>query len=312
MQKSQLAQRISGCYIPIPTLFRDGDFDLNLPGMQRHVKFLVDGGAREGKSAILVGGGAGEFHTMNVEERLRCAEAVVEAAQGKIGVILGVQTTNQRDLIALAKGADKLGCVAVQASAPFYEVPTEDDVIEWLKAISDHSQVGIVFYATPWTGFHTSMNLIERLIEAPNVVAIKWFSTNRHIFELAMRTHSRQIMFIDNSLQYVFSHMLGARGINLHASNYWPQWGQKFWEMMEAGQYAEAQREQTKVVQPYYDLCVEVAAYTGGEGHLDKLCLEYVGLEGGRCRPPTRDIRQLYGEKVRQMAAACGIPKLAK
>jgi dihydrodipicolinate synthase/N-acetylneuraminate lyase len=96
----------------------------------------------------------------------------------------------------------------------------------------------------------------------------------------------------------------------LHASNYWPQWGQRFWDMLEAGQYVEAQRDMTRVVQPYYDLCVEVAKFTGGEGHLDKLCLEYVGLEGGRCRPPTRDIRSLYGEKVRQMAADCGVPKI--
>ncbi len=312
MNKAQLAQKISGCYIPIPTIFHEGSFDLNLPAMKKHMQFLVDGGAREGKSAILVGGGAGEFHTMNVEERLQIAAAAVEAAAGKVPVILGVQTTNQRDLIALAKGAEKTGCVAVQASAPFYEVPTEDDVVEWLKVIADNSKVGIVFYATPWTGFHTSLNLIGRLIEAPNVIAVKWFAPHRHVFELAMRKYAQQIMFIDNSLQYLFAHMLGARGINLHASNYWPQWGQKFWEMMEAGQYAEAQREQTRVVQPYYDLCTEVAAYTGGEGHLDKLCLEYVGLEGGRCRPPTRDIRPLYGEKVRQMAAAIGVPKLAK
>src|SRR4051794_16865643 len=91
MQKSLLAERISGCYIPIPTLFRDGDLELNLPAMQKHVRFLIDGGARGEKSAILVGGGAGEFHTMNVEERLRIAETVVQAADGQVPVILGVQ-----------------------------------------------------------------------------------------------------------------------------------------------------------------------------------------------------------------------------
>lgn len=310
MQKSDLARRISGCYIPIPTIFRDGDLELNLPAMKQHVQFLVTGGAKEGQSAILVGGGAGEFHTMSVEERLRIAEAAVEAAAGKVPIILGVQTTNLRDLVALAKGAEKTGCVAVQASAPFYEVPTEDDVMDWLKSISDHSSVGIVFYATPWTGFHTSLNLVKRLIDAPHVVAIKWFSPQRSVFERAMRDYSQEIMFIDNSLQYVFSHMLGARGINLHVSNYWPQWGQKFWSQMEAGQYAEAQREQTRVVQPYYDLCEEIARFTGGEGHIDKLCLEYIGLEGGRCRPPTRDIRPLFGEKVFAMAKACGVPKM--
>ena len=50
MDKSLLANRISGCYVPIPTLFRDGDLELNLPGMRRHVRFLVEGGLREGHS----------------------------------------------------------------------------------------------------------------------------------------------------------------------------------------------------------------------------------------------------------------------
>jgi len=310
LNQSQLAQRISGCYIPIPTLFHDGTLDLNLAGMQRHVRFLIEGGVREGQSAILVGGGAGEFHTMSVEERLQCAEAVVEAANGKVGVILGVQTTRQRDLIALAKGAEKAGCLAVQASAPFYEVPTDDDVAEWLQTITDHAQVGIVFYTTPWTGYHTSLDMIGRLVETPGVVAIKWYAPHRHVFEKALRTYASRIMFIDNSLHYIFAHMLGARGINLHVSNYWPQWGQQFWEMLEQGQYAAAQRDMTRVVQPYYDLCDEVAQFTGGEGHLDKLCLEYVGLPGGRCRPPTRDIRAKFGEKVFAMARDIGVPAI--
>jgi len=80
--------------------------------------------------------------------------------------------------------------------------------------------------------------------------------------------------------------------------------------MLEQGQYAAAQRDMTRVVQPYYDLCDEVAQFTGGEGHLDKLCLEYVGLPGGRCRPPTRDIRAKFGEKVFAMARDIGVPAI--
>jgi 4-hydroxy-tetrahydrodipicolinate synthase len=311
IDKTALAARISGCYVPIPTLFQDGDLELNLPGMRRHVEFLLDGGVREGRAAILVCGGAGEFGTLSVDERLRCAAEVRKAVDGKVGVILGVQTTNQRDLIELVQGAERLGCLAVQASAPFYELPTEEDVIEWLRVIADHADVGIVFYATPWTGFHSSLEFVARLVEARNVVAIKWYSPDRYLFERAMRDYSKRIMFIDNSLQYVFSHALGARGINLHVSNYWPQWGQRLWELLEAERYGEAQREMTRVVQPFYDLSREISKYTGGEGHIDKLCLEYVGLDGGRCRPPTRDVRSLFGAKVWQMAEQCGVPRIA-
>jgi dihydrodipicolinate synthase/N-acetylneuraminate lyase len=309
MDKASLAKRIAGCYIPIPTLFREADLELNLPGMQRHVRFLLEGGVREGNGVILVSGGAGEFSAMSVEERLRCAEAVVEAADGKVGVILGAQTTNQREAVALARGAQRLGCIAVQAAPPFYHPHTEDDVIEWLRTIADAADVGIVFYTTYWTGFKTSVEFLGRLAEAPGVVAIKWASPVRHTFERGLREYADKVLFIDNQLDFVLSHMLGARGINLHPSNYWPQFGVKLWSLLQSRQYEEAQGEMTRVVSPYYDLCWEIAEYTGGEGHLDKLCMELIGLDGGRCRPPTRDIRGQFRQRVAQMLRDCGVPR---
>jgi dihydrodipicolinate synthase/N-acetylneuraminate lyase len=140
------------------------------------------------------------------------------------------------------------------------------------------------------------------------VVAIKWAAPNYRDFERALRLFAGRLAFIDNQLQFVLSHMLGGHGINLHPSNYWPAWGVRLWSQLEAGQYREAQDEMTRVVSPYYDLAHEIAEFTGGEGHLDKLCLELVGLDGGRCRPPTRDIRPAYREKVRQMLRQCRVP----
>jgi len=44
---------------------------LNLPGIARHVQFLLDGGLGEEKAVILAGGAAGDFSTMTVAERLQ-------------------------------------------------------------------------------------------------------------------------------------------------------------------------------------------------------------------------------------------------
>lgn len=308
MDREQVARRLRGCYIPLPTLFDDGDLELNLPGMRRHVRFLLDAGVREGNGVLLVCGGAGEFSVLTAEERLRAAEAVIEEADGKVGVILGVQGTNQREVVALARGAERLGAAAVQAAPPFYHPPTDDDVYEWIAAIAEAADVGIVFYTTYWTGFRTSLDLVGRLAEVPQVAAIKWATPHHHEFEQGLRLFARRLCFIDNQLQFVFSHMLGARGINTHPSNYWPAWGVKLWGLLEEGKYQEAQEQMTRVVSPYYDLAWEIARFTGGEGHLDKLCLELVGLDTSRCRPPTRDIRPQYRQRARQMLSACGVP----
>ena len=53
--------RLCGCYVTIPTMFRDDDLQLNLPAMQRHIEFLFDGGIKEGTGVILAGGAAGDL-----------------------------------------------------------------------------------------------------------------------------------------------------------------------------------------------------------------------------------------------------------
>ena len=60
---------------------------------------------------------------------------------------------------------------------------------------------------------------------------------------------------------------------------------------------------------PFYKLWVEIEQnYTSGDGYLDKLCMELVGLDSSRCRPPTRDVRERYREEARRMLIATGVP----
>src|SRR5262245_19682776 len=174
MNWDQARARLTGCFIAVPTLFRDGDLELNLAGMRRHVRFLLDGGVRAGNSVLLVCGGAGDFPTLHVEERVRVAEAVLAEVADKVGVILGAQSTDQRDLVALAQAAARLGAVAVQVSPPFYHPPTDDDVYEFVEAAASAADIGIVLYTTFWKGYQPSLELIGRLAELPQLIGLKW------------------------------------------------------------------------------------------------------------------------------------------
>jgi dihydrodipicolinate synthase/N-acetylneuraminate lyase len=289
-------------------LFRDGDLELNLPGVRRHVRFLLDGGVRTGNGVLLACGAAGGFPTLSTDERLRVAEAVLEEAGGKVGVILGAQGTDQREVVALTRAADRLGALAVQVSPPYYHPPTDDDVYEFIAAVAGAADVGVVLYATHWQGYQVSPELIDRLAELPNMAALKWAAPGAYAYDRGLRLFADRLCVIDNQLEFVHSHMLGACGINTHPTNYWPEWGVRLWGLLEAGRYRDAQDEIKRVLIPYYDLAVEVERFTGGEGHLDKLCLELVGLDSSRCRPPTRDIRDRFRDRTREMLRACGVP----
>src|SRR5215831_2797707 len=86
MNWDQARAKLTGCFIAVPTLFRDGDLELNLPGMRRHVRFLLEGGVRTGNGVLLVCGGAGDFPTLRPDERIQVAEAILDEVGGEVGV----------------------------------------------------------------------------------------------------------------------------------------------------------------------------------------------------------------------------------
>jgi hypothetical protein len=79
------------------------------------------------------------------------------------------------------------------------------------------------------------------------------------------------------------------------------------------GKYEKVQRSLIQNVLPFYRLWRQIEAeFTSGDGYLDKLCMELVGLPSSRSRPPTRDIRDKYREKTRAMLIEAGTPNVTR
>ncbi len=302
---------LTGCYITIPTMFADPSLDLDCPAIATHVRFLLDNGVKAGNGVLLAGGAAGDFSTMTFDERIRVAETVKEAAGGAIPLAMGAQTTSTRELVALARQAERLGFDFIQVSPPFYFNHTEGDFLDHVKAAAEAADVGIIVYNTFWTSAAVSFKTVEQLVRIPNVAALKWATprTDAMEFEDVVSTFSSTLSIIDNHLMFPLSHALGARAFEVHLSNYWPRWGIRLVEDLEAGHYAKVQRSLISDAMPFYKLWMEIEAeFTSGDGYLDKLCMELIGLPSSRCRPPTRDVREGYREKCRAMMLACGVP----
>lgn len=313
MNRDNLMRRLTGCYVTVPTMFRDSDLELNLHAMHQHVQFLIEGGIQEGSGVILAGGAAGDFSAMTVSERLRVTETVISAANSRVAVAMGAQTSSTRELVELAHGAQKLGATYIQVSPPFYFSHTEGDFLEYVAAAANAApEVGIIVYNTYWTSSGVSSNLVDQLLELPNVVGLKWSTPDKGNmeFEAVVARFSQRIAVIDNQNRFVSSHILGGSSIELHICNHWPSWGVYLWNLLQAHKYQEAQTEMIRVVLPYMELWSEIERFTSGDGYMDKLCMELVGLASSRCRPPTRDIRDAFRDKARKMLLDCGTPNV--
>ena len=178
-----------------------------------------------------------------------------------------------------------------------------------------HPGIGLIIYNTFWTSQNLSFGMIERLAEIPNIVGLKWATprTDAMEFEDVTSNFSDRFTIIDNNLLFPVSAMpaLGARAFEVHHCNFWPEWGIKLVDEVRAGNYAEIARMLVEEGMPFYKLWVDIEQnYTSGDGYLDKLCMELIGLPSSRCRPPTRDIRELYRDRCHAMMKAIGVPRL--
>ncbi len=314
----QARRRLEGCYVTVPTPFADAPgYPIAEGALRRYVRFLLDNGLGHGYATLLAGGAAGDFSTMTFEERIQVASIVLDEVHGAAPVAMGAQTTSTLELVRLAQAAQSLGADYIQVSCPFYFTHTEADFEEFVQAAAAAAPaVGVIVYNTFWTSTSLSFAMVERLAAIPNVVGLKWATprTDAMEFEDVTSHFSDRFTIIDNNLFFPLSAMpaLGARAFEVHLCNFWPEWGIKLIDEVRDANYAEVARMMVEEAMPFYKLWVEIERdYTSGDGYLDKLCMELIGLPSSRCRPPTRDVREPYRAATRDMLKVIGCPRMS-
>ena len=317
MNYENLKKKLEGCYVTVPTPFKDiNNLPLNFDALKDYVEFLLGNGLDRENCTLLFGGAAGDFSAMSFEERTSLAIEGSKIVNGRVPIALGGQTTNTQELEKLAIIAKDYGYDFLQVSCPFYFQHTQEDFLEYIRAASEAaSEVGIILYNTFWTSTSVSNQLIERIKDLQNIVGLKWATprTDAMEFEDVTSTYSGRFTIIDNNLFFPYSAMkpLNATAFEVHMCNFWPEWGAKLINEVKNKNFEEIARMMVEEAMPFYKLWVEIETdYTSGDGYLDKLCMELAGLPSSRCRPPTRDVREKYRQRTLDYMKKIKVPHL--
>lgn len=127
-----------------------------------------------GCHGVLINGTTGEWFSQTPEERKRVAQIAVEELGGKVTVVIGCTAYTADEASEVGRHAHSIGADGILAAPPPYARPAPDDIVNYYQMISDSVELPLMVYNTPLSvGVSTTTDIVLRLIEVPNVVAIK-------------------------------------------------------------------------------------------------------------------------------------------
>lgn len=133
---------LRGSIPPLVTPFKDGAVD--------HDAYagLVEFQAREGSHGVLVNGTTSEPSSLTVEERNRLVDVAVEAAAGKLTVVVATGSQSYAETEALtAHAAKKSGVDALLVVTPYYARPPQRGLVEYYRRLNQT-------HDKPWMIYH--------------------------------------------------------------------------------------------------------------------------------------------------------------
>ena len=124
--------------------------ELNEEGLRTSLEFNIQAGAH----GFWLAGGTGESVFLSDEENRRVAEIAADQNRGRVANIMHVGTPTTARTIALAEHAASVGMEAICCVPPFFYVPSDDQVVEYYKAVGAAADLPLFVYNLPQaTGF---------------------------------------------------------------------------------------------------------------------------------------------------------------
>lgn len=141
---------------------------------ETRLRDFVDWQIDQGIHGLIPLGSTGEFLSMTDAERRQVATAVIEQAAGRVPVLIGAGAENTDDAIRYAREAESLGADGVMIIPPYYCLPTDDEIFEHYRRISDAISIPIMIYNNPnAANVDMQPELVARLSNIENVRYIK-------------------------------------------------------------------------------------------------------------------------------------------
>ncbi len=285
-----------GTYTVMVTAF-DAGGALDLDTQARFTDWQI----RQGIHGLIPLGSTGEFLSLDAAERQAVAKCVIDAAAGRVPVLLGAGAERTEDVIANCRMAEELGADGVMIIPPFYSTPTEDELLAHYAKIAAATKLPIMVYNNPATAnVDLTPPVVARLSDIDGIDYIKESTMDV--------TRVRDIIDLCGPRMRVFGGIMGfesfvegAEGWVAVGSNILPAASARLFTLVADDRNLDAARE-------LYLKILPVVRLVGGHRYVSatKAALSLMGFAVGEPRSPRLPLPEAEWDEVRAALRAVG------
>jgi 4-hydroxy-tetrahydrodipicolinate synthase len=154
---------------------------------------LVDLLIADGAQGIVLSGSTGEWFSMSDDEKIHLFAIASEQNRGRVKLIAGASAMDTATAVKLAAAAKRIGMDGVLLLPPPYILPTERELLTFVKAVDAVGLPIMLYNNPPRTGVNLDAQLLRKLLTFRSIVALKESAKDIHQISATLREHGQDL-----------------------------------------------------------------------------------------------------------------------
>lgn len=262
---------------------------------------LIDAGV----GGLIPGGSTGEFAALNHEERKLLHATVVEAAAGRVPVVVQTGALTAGEAIALSRHAQQVGASGVMVVPPFYDPLSFRELKAYFTEVAASVDLPVMLYHIPGvTGQQLTPDEIGELAAIPGVQSVKDSGGDAGALTAVQERYGDRLQVCNGwDILTFFGLSYGLKASVWGAANIFPELAVELFETIAAKGDLEAARALWSRLVPLVNWLDE-ESYTARV----KAATRLLGVQVGPVRSPFQEPTDEALEQVRPLLAELGLP----
>ncbi|WP_288551192.1 4-hydroxy-tetrahydrodipicolinate synthase [uncultured Brachyspira sp.] len=254
--------------------------------------------------AIISAGTTAESATLTREERIEVIKFCIEVTNKRTMLIAGTGTNVTKTAVELTQKSCEYGADAIMAVTPYYNKGNESGLIDYYTQIANASKVPVIMYNVPSrTGVKLPLNVIKKLSEISNIVAIKEASGDMSYTADIANIAPKLDLYSGNDDMVTPILALGGKGVISVTSNIIPKENHDMVMNFLNGKVEESIKAQVHYIDLVRAMFIEVNPVPVKEA------MNIMGFDVGPCRSPLGPLSEKNREYIAQIINKYGIKK---